>query len=249
MWAGAWFSPPSARPWPTRCLPVATTPSASVVALERRDVGAAQLGREVRVLAVRLLDAAPARVAADVEDRARAHGGRRSAASAGGSSRRPRRRVAGSKRRGRADRLLEARGVPGHQAVQALLVDDGRDAEPGLLDEVALDGVGRPRPPRSGAGSSSPARRVISPMPSSASAGEPRRVERRRRRRPRTPRPSRAGRASRQGHPREQVGDPLVDRPRRIAVGRGADGVRRHRLIPSPLPAVRPPTSWRSATT
>ena len=40
-----------------------------VGALERLDVGAAELGGEVRVLAVGLLDAAPARVARDVEDR------------------------------------------------------------------------------------------------------------------------------------------------------------------------------------
>ena len=30
-WTGAWLSPPSASPWPTRCLPVATTPVATSV--------------------------------------------------------------------------------------------------------------------------------------------------------------------------------------------------------------------------
>ena len=46
---------------------------------------------------------------------------------------------------GGADRLLEARRVAGQQAVQRFLVDDGRNAEPGLLDQVALDLVGERR--------------------------------------------------------------------------------------------------------
>ena len=97
------------------------------------------------------------------------------------------------------DGLLEARRGPGDEAVQALLVDDRRDAEPRLLDQVALDRVARPRPPRPAAGWSSPARRVISPMPSAARAAQ--RGSRRGpiRARSRTPRTNRAGRPSPRG--------------------------------------------------
>ena len=83
-----------------------------VGALERLDVGAAELGREVGVLAVGLLDPAPARVARDVEDGRQRVPGTGQAASAGGSSRpspsrgpgrtwRPRRSTAGSTARPR----------------------------------------------------------------------------------------------------------------------------------------------------
>ncbi len=142
MWTGAWLSPPSASPWPTMCLPVAMTPSREVGALERLDVGAAELRGEVRVLAVRLLDPSPARVARDIEDRARARAERRSAASAAGSSRPSPDTTSGSK--------LAAAPIDcwKHGASQAispwrhLLVDDGRDPEPRPLDEIALDRVG-----------------------------------------------------------------------------------------------------------
>ena len=50
---------------------------------------------------------------------------------------------AGVPGRGRADRLLEARGVAGDEAVERLLVEDRRDPQPGLLDEEALDLVGQ----------------------------------------------------------------------------------------------------------
>ena len=42
MCAGAWLRPPSARPWPTMCLPVASTPVGEVRALQAADVGAAR---------------------------------------------------------------------------------------------------------------------------------------------------------------------------------------------------------------
>ena len=128
-WAGAWLSPPSARPWPTRCLPVATTPVARSSPWMPAHVGDAERGREVRVLAVGLLDAAPARVAGDVEDRRERLPRRRSPASAGGSSSRsprrapgrtppPRRSTAGTRsRRGRAGRGASPRGgSPGSRA-------------------------------------------------------------------------------------------------------------------------------------
>ena len=141
MWAGAWFRPPSASPWPTMCLAVAIDAVGEVGALERLDVGAAELGREVRVLAVGLLDPAPARVAGDVEDRGERVAGagqQHPPADRGGH----RRDDVGVEARGGADRLLEARRRPGDEAVEALLVDDRRDPEPRLLDEVALDRVG-----------------------------------------------------------------------------------------------------------
>ena len=111
-----------------------------VRALEPADVGRAQDGREVRVLAVRLLDAAPARVAADVEDRRERHGrpDRPHPAADRGRDRLDELRV---ERRGGADRLLEDGRVAGEQAVERLLVEERRDPEPRLLDEEALDRV------------------------------------------------------------------------------------------------------------
>ena len=118
-----------------------------VVALHAAHVRDAQHRREVRVLAVGLLDPAPAGVAGDVE-----HGGEREpaadrAASAAGSSSRsprpapgrtppPRRSTAGTRSRPRASRPWSVSswriaGMP----------------EPRLLDEEALDrvaGLGRP---------------------------------------------------------------------------------------------------------
>ena len=137
-WTGAWLSPPSASPCPTMCLPVASTPSTSVGALEPADVRTAELGGQVRVLAVRLLDAAPARVARDVQD---------------GTQRLPSssRQHPSAKRcrhlldevgvpRGRGpDGLLERRRVAGEQAVEGLLVEDRRDPQPRLLDQEPLD--------------------------------------------------------------------------------------------------------------
>ena len=107
-----------------------------VGALEGLDVRTAEHRGEVRVLAVGLLDPAPARVARDVEDR------RERVAGAGqqhppADRRGHRRDDVGVEARGGADRLLEARRSPRDQAVQALLVDDRRDPESRLLDEVA----------------------------------------------------------------------------------------------------------------
>ena len=72
---------------------------------------------------------------------ARARGGRRSGASAAGCVAAIADTTSGVEARRRPDGLLEARRGPGDEAVQALLVDDRRDAEPRLLDEVALDRV------------------------------------------------------------------------------------------------------------
>ena len=115
-------------------------PGGDVVALHPADVGDAELGREVGVLAVRLLDAAPARVAGGVEDRRE----RQPAADrehAPPDRGRDRLDELGVERRRRADRLLERGRAAGEQAVERLLVEDRRDPEPRLLDEVALDRV------------------------------------------------------------------------------------------------------------
>ncbi len=110
--------------------------------LEGLHVGAAELGGEVGVLAIRLLQPPPARVARDVED------GREGVPSAGQQHPPPDRRYHRRhdlrvERRRRPDRLLEARRGPGDEAVQALLVDDDRDPQPGLLPKEILDRVGR----------------------------------------------------------------------------------------------------------
>ncbi len=111
-----------------------------VVALHPADVGDAELGREVGVLAIRLLDAAPARVAGGVEDRRE----REPAADrehAPADRGRDRLDELGVEGRRRADRLLERRRPAGEQAVERLLVEDRGDPEARLLDEVALDRV------------------------------------------------------------------------------------------------------------
>ena len=196
------------------------------VALQRHDVRAAQLGREIRVLAVRLLDATPARIAPDVEDRAQGMScaGHQHPPADGRGDLADERSV---ERGGGADRLLEARRGPRQQPVQALLVDDGRDAEPRLLDEEALDGVGRlgdlDRAEVRRAGEPRQLAQAVLGEDGEALAVEP--VVTDHLERPERPE---LGQLLRAGHPPEQVRDPLVDRPRRIAVGRGADGFGRH---------------------
>ena len=49
--------------------------------------------------------------------------------------------VFGPERAGHADRLGERGGLAGHQPGADLLVDERRDAEPGVLAQVALDRV------------------------------------------------------------------------------------------------------------
>ena len=239
--AGAWLRPPSARPWPTMCLAVASTPSARSGALERLDVGAAELRREVRVLAVGLLDPAPAGVARDVEHRRqRMPGtGQQHPPADGRGHRRHGVRV---ERRRRADRLLEARRGPGDEAVEALLVDDRRDPQPRLLDELALDRVGglghldRAQVRRAGE-----ARDVADPV--GGQHGQPPGIEAvladdlERPERARAGRPSRLASSGRAGPRRGRRAERPGSRYGAITV--------RHPLTE---PAVRPPTSWRSAT-
>ncbi len=120
--------------------------------LDAPDVGAAEAGRQVGILPVGLLEASPARVTGDVQH------GRQALAGAGRPEVPPdapgdplhQLRVPGG---GLPDGLGEAGRVAGHHAVQALLVDDGRDAQACLLDQEALDLVAEARPPRAAAGS------------------------------------------------------------------------------------------------
>ena len=234
-------SPPSARPCPTMCLPRGDHAMGEVGALEGLDVRDPERRGEVRVLAVCLLDPSPARIARDVEDRRErmAGAGQEHPAANGG---RHRRDDAGVEARGGADRLLEARRGPRDQAVQALLVDDRRDTEPRLLDEVVLDLRSPSAATSTGRRLVEPASRVIWPMPFPASCGQPIVVE--------------AGlvddleRPERPelrdlllaGHPGEQVGHARIDRQRRVPVPR-----RRRGHQPFTAPPVRPPTMCRSA--
>ena len=109
--------------------------------LHERD---AHPGDEIRILAERLLGAAPARIAAHVEDGSEAvvRADRAHLAADRLGQRPGERRVPGARK---ADRLREDRRVARHQPGADLLVDDRGDAEPGLLDEVALDRVGELR--------------------------------------------------------------------------------------------------------
>src|SRR4029078_422635 len=95
---------------------------------------------QIRILAEGLLRPAPARVAADVQHprepllrapRPHVHADR--AARRAGDLRIPRAR--------QSDRLREHGRLAGHQAGADLLVDDRRDTDPLLLDEIALAGV------------------------------------------------------------------------------------------------------------
>ena len=143
-WAGAQLRPPSDAPYPTKCLAVATTPVAEVGALQALDERDAHLRHEVRILAVRLLEPPPARVAAHVEHRRQALvGADRAHLEPDGVG--DRTVVLGPERAGDAERLREHRGLPRHEARADLLVHDGGDAEAGVVDEVPLDLVGERR--------------------------------------------------------------------------------------------------------
>ena len=113
---------------------------AQVVALQPAHESDAHAGDKVRVLAERLLEPPPARVATDVEHGSEAlmRTSRTHLLSYGGGELLDERRLPRARK---ADRLREDRCVARHQPGADLLVDDGRDAEPRLLDEVALQEV------------------------------------------------------------------------------------------------------------
>ena len=143
--------------------------------------------------------------------------------------------------RGReADRLREADGVARDEPVQALLVDDGRDAQARLLHEEALDLVGQRGDDghleARGAGHA----RDLPDARSEALVGlagldagavedleDPDRAE--------------LGELLLERHAAQEVVDAIGDRERRIEVGRGGDAQ------PLTAPVVRPRMSWRSA--
>ena len=114
------------------------------VPLQSANEGRAHHGREMRILAVRFLDAAPARVAGDVQDRRqRLMGADRSQFPAEAIGHRP--HQLGIPCRGLTDRLRETDVVQGEQTVEAFLMDDRRDSQPGLLYQKSLDLVGQHR--------------------------------------------------------------------------------------------------------
>ena len=117
-------------------------PIAERFALEAAYEGVAHRRDEVRVLAERLLDPAPPRVATHIEHRRQALVSTDRAHLGAHDARHPldERWVP---RAGEADRLGEDGGAPRHESGAHLFVNDGRYAESGLFDQEALDLVGR----------------------------------------------------------------------------------------------------------
>ena len=210
--------------------------------LERLDVGAAELGGEVRVLAVGLLDPAPAGVARDVEDRRERVPGtgeqhppadrrrhRRHDVRVEASP--PRRSTAGSTARAHAMRPWRhsswmSAGMPSRVPSTSWRW---------IALAVSATSIGRRFV--------EPARRVMWPIPSDASSAQPVRVEAVLADDLERPERPELGDLLGPRHPPQQVRGALVDgqRPDR---GRGST----HGRHPLTDPAVRPPTSWRSAT-
>ena len=172
---------------------------------------------------------------------ARAPGGRPSRAAGARSSRRAPRPAAGSHAAASPIDCGKHTRVARDEPVQALLVDDRRDAQPRLLDEEALDLVGqRGDGGHREAGRAGHARDL--PDARAEARAAPWRARRGRRRGARRPRPSRAGRAS----PRASSapgGRRRGRRPRAPGRGRAAAGDAQ----PLTAPLVRPRMSWRSA--
>ena len=193
--------------------------------LQPADVGHAERRDQVGVLAVGLLDAPPARVARDVEDRRQALVGahRAQLAREAARERLDQLRIP----RGReADRLREAHRVARDEPVQALLVDDGRDAQARLFHEEALDLVGQGGDDGH-LEARGPGHARDLPDARARDAPGPCRARRGRRRGSRRPRSSRAGRAS----PRASCGPGGRRRDRRPpAPGRGRARRRRSTL-------------------
>ncbi len=109
-------------------------------ALEAADRCEAHLADQIGVLAIGLLDPAPARIARDVDHR----GEREVRAACAHLARGDREDLLlklGIPRAGERDRLREAGRAGGDITVQRLLVHDQGDAEPGLLDRPFLRGV------------------------------------------------------------------------------------------------------------
>ncbi len=189
-----------------------------VVALEAAHERDAHAPDEIRILAERLLEAAPARIAADVEN------GPETLMHARGAHLRPDRvgqrfDERGLPRAGEPDRLREDRRVARHQPGADLLVHDGGNTEPRVVDQMALERVRElGRLLRSQAARAGDARDLADPVPQQVvSAGVEPAVAARELEDPAAAelRHLLLGR-----HACEQVVDALVDRLDRVAVER-----------------------------
>ena len=214
-------------------------PVAEIGSLELPDVRQAELGGEVRVLAVGLFDPAPARVARDVEDRAQGVAGAGRQHPPADRAGHPADEV-GVERGPGADRLLEARRVQREQAVERFLVDDGRDPETRLLDQEPLDHVRRASDLRCaqvrGTGQTGDLTDAVArqcPEPFRIGSVLADHLE--------CPDGAQLGDLLVQGHPGDEVGHACRRGQTRVPVGR------RRGRHPFTDPCVRPPTSWRSA--
>ncbi len=114
------------------------------LALQPQDGGLADLAAEVRILAIGLLDPAPARIAGDIDHRRQGlHRPPRPHLPRGhGEHLAHHFRIEGG---GEGDGLGEGGRVPRHITVQGLFVGEAGDAEAGLLARPALDLVHIPR--------------------------------------------------------------------------------------------------------
>ena len=187
-----------------------------VVTLQPTDVGEAHLRHELRVFAVRLLEPAPARIAAQIEHgREPVVGPDRPHLEPDGIGQLG--VELGSERGCHADRLREHGCFARHQAGADLLVHDGGDTEAGVVAQMALELVSEPC--RLGGGEAARAahaRHVADPV--GEHGRRARRVEPAGGRQLEDPRAAELGDLLVDRHPRQQVGDTLGDRRRRIAI-------------------------------
>ncbi len=112
------------------------------VALEAADGRHAHAGYQEGIFAVGLFDAAPARLAGDIHHRRERLMRAAHAGFLRGHGEKPLNQF-GIEGGAEPDGLREAGGVERGMAVEALFVEDDRDAEAGVLDEKLLDGVGQ----------------------------------------------------------------------------------------------------------
>ena len=110
------------------------------LALEAANGGQADLGADVRVFAIGLFDAAPARIAGHVDDGRQSHVGTARAHLLGGHREHLLDQL-GIEAGGQGDRLRIAGGVAGHIAVQGLVVHQQGNAQAGLFPGPLLGGV------------------------------------------------------------------------------------------------------------
>ena len=114
------------------------------IALEAAHGGATELGDQIGIFAVGFLDAAPARIARDI-DHGRQGLVRAADACFVSGHREQLLDESGIEGRAQADGLGEAGAILGRVAVQAFLVKHHRDAEAAVFEEELLDGVGELR--------------------------------------------------------------------------------------------------------